>query len=200
MKGAITESTARMSFAELTELHKIDQQRMEREFYGRFDQSRILQFLENSQHSESQEEFLGSGTHFKTLGLRHSSLFSSNKQAMEFVAKIPIDSHFQKDHPDYFRFLEALSHLKRVKDPLIPPFELVFWRQTFAMVMPRGKRDQNVSRHWQPLDLYIDISQECLLRRGLKIDDHSQVAHWQGVPFLYDLSDLKQSQSLNVQR
>lgn len=130
---------------------------------------------------------IGEGFHFQ--------VWKYPAQPLNLAVAIPKQNFLNEDSGlRKSSWLRAMTELKRVKAPLIPPFEILksFDNESMLLITPFGEGDATTADlHWQPLDVQITATIELLRKRKLFIDDYIQIRCHNGTPFICDLSDLK---------
>lgn len=119
--------------------------------------------------------------------------------AMDLVLKIPHSSADHRLAPSF----RAWRHLLDECPPtvtLVPPCVVLEEGERFCLVMPFAADPLSHAKpHWQPLAERLVEFSKSLRERGLEVNDplltqakaRPQAGCWQGIPFMYDLSELR---------
>lgn len=104
---------------------------------------------------------------------------------------VKADFFERKPQPTREHWLNTMTTLHRHAAnrqlPLIPPFELLNLRGQVGLVLPFGK----VLRSDSPaMEAAANDLNQLLAGLGLRLNDHLQLAMWQGEIFIHDFSDL----------
>lgn len=181
---------------------KSDQKKLSSRFYQDFDPtffghvfSTLLQLPHPSKKPSNFDiSFIGSGTFFQSWKIKASTHFS---YVLKTPRANPKQDGFYLNIAAWVKAMKKLSQLHSQDPiPLIPPFSLLWSESTPAesrpaLIMPFGELNLiKTSQHWQPLEPKILGVQSQLGQHGLLLRD-IQLAQWQGVPFIFDFSDLK---------
>lgn len=175
------------SKTEVEALRESDLSVLHRHFYQILDRSYFEAIFRNLLKGVSapvQLSPLGEGIHFRAWRVRVS-------EGNSLVLRVPQDPRWTPDFPETKHWVNALNRLAQKKIPLIPPFEVMVQAEGVGLLSPYGERDlDNLPLHWTPLEEVLELTENTLKNLGLKINDVFQLAHWQKIPFLMDLSDL----------
>ena len=199
---------------------QIDRDSLQSMFHASFDESRVqhlwqkeilpLTGREASLRSASsylgspKVELLGAGLTFSAWALRFGDgeTSRSTKSAtprMHLVLKIPHTKSSERIGPTFNSWRRLLESSQRAVS-LIPPFAFVESKHGFGLVMPLADQPLSVMKaHWLPFQKRLEECSSQLRKMGLDLRDplmersweRAQAGCWQGIPFLYDLSDLK---------
>jgi hypothetical protein len=166
-----------------------DSARLRDAFHQSLDFSVIDSWLKNLLPQKSDAIYAqsyASGSHNLCFHLRRPGF------PMDLAIKIPLSALGQKGAQSVPAKLGAL---KRVNSPsLVPPIHELKQNDIAITVMPFGTHDAKAAHaHWQPLQPWIDELHKQLAQQALLLDDVVQIRCWQGIPFVIDFSDLKQS-------
>ncbi len=133
---------------------------------------------------------IGAGAHFEAWLLPAPRSTRSNP--MRLVVKVSQPRFFPEKSPQFrAQWLSHLRRIQRERVPLLPPFEILELDSSVGLVMPyASERLDTAKPHWQPLDRVIDVTRARLSHHGLVLNDTIQAGCWQGIPLIYDLSDL----------
>lgn len=151
------------------------------QFYRAFDQSKAERWLSLPDTELAKVgQLLGTGTHFTAFRIGG------------LVFKRALPATFAKKDPSTLRvWLEALDRARGVGE-LMPPFEVVRTGDAVALVMPYGDAPWKAAAPaWQPMEGRLRAFSQALQDGGLVLDDVAQGRCRGGVPFIYDLSDLR---------
>lgn len=175
-----------MTFLNATRLRDVD--RLKETFYRHFDRSRLEVLLAlGDRDLASRADLLGEGAHFRAWRIRGRS-----PSTMDIVFKRATAGFDRQDPLAPREWVQAMARL-RGAGGLIPPFEVLETEHGVGIAMPFGDRPfAEAAAHWQPLADRLDELSVALAARGLKLADVPQGRCWSGVPFLYDLSDVRQ--------
>lgn len=127
-------------------------------------------------------ELIGAGMHFDAYRIKTGN-------PMELVLKIA-NNEFSAEQRLH-QWLNLINLLKNRQDALLmPPLEILDDQQ-LAYVQPFTNQTlKKLNPEWHPIEKAIDINKLCLDALGSCIADSYQMGCWQGIPFIYDLSDL----------
>lgn len=178
--------TRKWSKEELGVLRETDVSRLHRHFHSLLDRSyfeaQFRRIMEGRPRSPQMTR-LGEGLHFIAYRVRAGE--------GSLVLRTPKDSRWEPEDPETKRWMHAMNVLGKARLPLIPPFELLVHDEGVGLLSPYGERDLGkLPAHWLPLSAVIESAEIELQNLGLKVNDEYQLAHWQKIPFLMDLSDL----------
>ena len=166
-------------------------------FYRNYDNSRLFHVLQEyekfSKHDLNKFRFplLGQGyfcSAFKVSGLLDSALSLTLCIAHEAINDGSDGDLTLK------RWLQRMKLLQTYgkKIPLIPPFALLKTANSLAWVTPFGSLGPEKSKaHWLPLEHSIKSMQNSLRLHSLHLSDYIQIKTWKGIPFVFDMSDLR---------
>ena len=199
---------------------QIDRDSLQRMFHASFDES-LIQHLwqkevlplarkEESQRNASfslgspRVELLGAGLSFSAWALRFgdqetSPSKKSESPRMSLVLKIPHAETSERFGPTFKSWRQLIESSQRAVS-LIPPFAFVESKHGFGLVMPLADQPLSAMKaHWLPFQQRLNECSSQLKKMGLELRDplmeksweRAQAGCWQGIPFLYDLSDLK---------
>jgi hypothetical protein len=162
-----------------------DRRRLAVAFAMAFDRSKVEQvlFMEDAAIG-SRLEVLGQGTHFKAWRLPSRQSGQPDlvlKRALREWLPLPARRPWRA----------AMSTLGGCGG-LVPPFEVIEdGEEKLAVVMPYGPAPLTAAAaHWQPLAERVVELRTALAAQGLALGDVAQGRSWEGIPFLYDFSDL----------
>jgi len=166
------------------DLRRADGERLKSHFYTGFDRSAAEHWLERpASELDRRLDFLGEGAHFAVWRLRDAAVSLVFKRARA-------RQDDPRGGPDLMKWSQAMRHVAGFGG-LIPPFELLTAGSRVGVVMPYGEAPlATMGAHWRPLEERLAELAGQLAASGLVINDVPQGRCWQGVPFLYDLSDL----------
>ena len=178
---------------------KRDILRLHEYFYRHIDESKLCYYLarysedRGAEYGVSFGKGCGAGAWFEAYRFRtktHPDYF--------FVLSIPhrLNQGISEKERHYGQWSKRMQLLKKMGSsiPLIPPFILLkapgglpAWSTPYGTEL----KDGALKPHWQNLDHLILKMQSGLQKIGLYLEDHIQIRSWQGIPFICDLSDLK---------
>lgn len=157
-----------------------DWRRLEAAFSQAFDHSAAVQALASGKDARGRRLLrLGEGEHFAVDALSPALVIKRR------TAKPP----YRQGEPGSQAWLDALTKLRREGAPFGPPYAVVSEGDSMALVTLRYDGPlTKAAPHWAGWreELLATIG-----RLGLELGDVVQGATWQGVPFVYDLSDLR---------
>lgn len=163
----------------------LDAERLRDGFYRAFDRSRIEALMRLSDQAlDGKATLLGEGAHFRAWRL--------GMAGGELVLKRATDGLGKPGGLERRRWVRAMSQAKGMGG-LVPPFEVFdgLDGDGVAIVMPYGAEPlQAAAAHWQPVSDRLEELRRAFAARGLQLMDVPQGRCWNGVPFLYDLSDV----------
>ena len=87
-------------------------------------------------------------------------------------------------------WLQAMERLEKLEIPLIPPVKLLNREDFVAYIKPFGEYPSFPAKIPLTWAKQLDLD---LAEHGLRLTDSDQVVFCKGIPFLYDLSDLRLS-------
>lgn len=167
--------------ADASGLRKSQRDTLKLEFYQEFDRT-LAERWQGLAEAElgTRGVLLGTGTHFSAW--RFGGL----------VYKRALPGTFRKGAFTLRGWREALEKAKAVGG-LMPPFEVLVQDERVGVVMPFGG-DPLALAHpaWHPVATTVKDFEAALARAGLVLDDVVQARCRDGVPFLVDLSDLRE--------
>ena len=171
-------------------------------YYENFDRSKMESITSNYEKFKLTSErftypFLGAGTHCSAYQVPLRNIKSAVTEDFSFVIsfyalQLGEDLKTDRKVDKFLKCVDLLSqHSMRNNIPLIPPLDSIKYNNQVAIVTPFGNDPiECMSYHWNPIEDMIDQMHKSLREIGLKINDHIQIRTWQGIPFVYDFSDL----------
>lgn len=171
---------------EKTDLKSQDRLRLQQAFYRGFDHERFASLGRSPNDLRGQPNVccIGSGSHFRSWQVR-------TDHGKYVVSIAHSDAETSLTGVAQRRLAACLKKLKLNPLNLIPPFEYWLTDDRLAIVTPMGVSGTNsVARHWLPIDTEVAQLDKGLKTLGLTIDDIIQIANYDGIPFIHDLSDL----------
>jgi hypothetical protein len=172
-----------------------DRRRLQQAFAAAFDRSRLESVLARSERSQEGLELLGEGTHFVSWRILGSGGGAGLTKAPAVVLKRAKAAWADPGDPKARRWIEAVRQVGRSGLPLVPPLEVVRADgprgPVLGLAMPFGDQPlASAAAHWLPVDELVAELRRGLAALGLALDDVAQGRCWDGVPFLFDFSDL----------
>lgn len=172
-----------------------DRKHLKESFYKVYDHSKIHTFMSKLLESPNfgSELIIGEGTFFRVYALKSKSLPSPTPMTLSLSIAKPNFPPLQSKEGQK-QWLVAISKLKSLYQEvsLIPPLEIISDVSGIALAMPYGEAPlDRASQHWQPISKHIELMLQKLSTHKLVIEDRIQGRSWQGIPFIFDFSDLK---------
>jgi hypothetical protein len=174
-------------------LQRRDRERLAALFAATYDRSRVESLLPRLRTARpptrtvGPAEWAGEGVCFATWRLPPAP----GRRGLALAVKIAHADWLEGREIARKAWVEAATRLRRAAAPLIPPYEIIVHHDGLALVMPFGEAPlSNAATHWQPLDESLQACGVALRRLDLSLGDVAQGRCWEGIPFLYDLSDL----------
>lgn len=168
---------------------EIDSRRFREAFYGAFDYVRQAQVAMKLGRGEQVSGYapVGGGMHFRCFAETGERL-----SGVPLVIKIA-RPEFMGGMGATQAWVRTLKSIKGLR--LVPPMEVLEQGGSegpIAMVMPFGPETvEGSAPHWLPLRDSLDEFYAGLRTLGLHLDDVPQMRSWQGIPFIFDFSDLR---------
>lgn len=160
-----------------------DFERLYTTFYTAFDRSSILQQLRNHYEQKHPLPFLGGGRHFQVFQLEH--------KLSRLAVAIPEDDFLAQYNVGGDRWVTRLEKLHGKSVPLVPPFEVINDQDKPHIIMPYGPDAlSSAAAQWQPIEPFVQEFVKGLEQLDLKLMDQIQGRCYDGVPFIFDFSDL----------
>jgi len=162
-------------------------------FYSAFDRSLAQDTLTKLAQAKKVPgtSKIGEGVHFAAFQVSRGS-------GMALVIKMTVGDWAASDGPTGRRWRQALKTLKDAGPGavcLMPPFELIDMggpQEATGLVMPfAGDPWKSLKAPWAPLPARLTEMEAGLKELGLLLDDVEQGGVCEGVPIVYDLSDLR---------
>jgi hypothetical protein len=178
-----------------------DQRRLAEAFAAAVDRSRLEALLAEP----GGLELLGEGAHFiawkvparltkvSTAGGARPAGTGAPSPALSLVVKRAKPSWAGPSDPKRRRWAEAIRALGRSGLPLVPPLAVLEAPRLGALGLAMPFGDQPLSAaapHWQPVAGVVAELERGLEGLGLALGDVAQGRVWDGIPFLFDFSDL----------
>jgi hypothetical protein len=194
------EPAARLALVQDEGRRVADRRRLAAAFHGSYDASAAAQALGlPAAQLDRKHDAIGAGRVFAAWRLRVPG--ARGASAMSLVLKRPHGlgsaargreaTGLRGAPAEVRRWLEALPQALK-QGPLMPPCMIVRAGDAWGLVMPYGDAPlAAAASHWQPLDARLAEQRDALAAVGLELADVAQGACWDGVPFLFDLSDLR---------
>ncbi len=177
-----------------SERQRQDWERLKGLFQRAFDRSVAEQLLRQPDEVlDRMHDLVGEGAHFRTWRLRGEGARSAELPLVLKRAGLGWGTG-----PRGRQWRDSVAGLAAAGIPLVPPLVLLQARgaageagDRIGLVMPFADSDWSAAAaHWQPMAAQMEVALRALQDRGLALGDIPQGGCWQGIPFLYDLSDL----------
>ncbi len=163
--------------------HAQDIASLKNRFYGAFDKS-LIEHLVSSNRDELEK--IGHGSHFE--------VFLVKRTSEPLVVKIADLESFAPQSPNRRKLVQAISEVGRRSIALWPPMEVFECGDEMVIVQPYASQKlREAKESWQPISDHIDELNRALAQAGYKIEDIQQGGCLDGIPFVYDVSDLKKT-------
>jgi hypothetical protein len=169
-------------FGPLSGERRRDMRRLRETFLREFDESRLQQLF---RHPTPNLPKLGEGAHFTAFRIRGKHL--------DLALKVSRQERFCDDLPRRRAdWLRLLTRLEGAEIPAIPPMRILREEGRLGLIMPMADRPwKDMAAHWQPEDqLRHDVIAN-LRSHGVELGDLFQGGSWDGIPFLFDFSDIR---------
>ena len=133
---------------------------------------------------------IGEGRHFATYEIAAHG--EKAQTAMRLCLHVSSENfHRDRIESEIAAWRSAIERLQRLSLPLVPPIHFLSLPERVVYLMPLGDQPLTMAApHWHPTDELVDRAVREFAMRGIALGDVPQTRCWQGIPFIYDFSDL----------
>ncbi|MDA9951472.1 hypothetical protein N9D31_02740 [Oligoflexaceae bacterium] len=154
---------------------------LEKSFEKQIDTGLIIQLAER--WLKNPASCVGEGTHWRT--------FRMEAPDLSLAIKIP-QACFGAAETNLKVWKSNMAKLNGQRIDLIPPFRVIPFRDQALFVMPyMSHGTSKMSPQWLPLDVLKQSCESGLSALGLRNFDILQIGTVKGIPFVFDLSDIR---------